>query len=206
MAYEKYVIEDFMSAWFEKNYSVITEEEFKIVYAEYLDTSGLFLSDEFERRAYIQHLHSRINAVRIYVRIQREFLQEFDVPYSLDFERFKFKYGYNLIWKNDKDEFESQLKKVEKREQKFVSTLEEKIKELIEARKSQSNSFEEDEEELDKSLKKGRVSFIRMLNSLSKIGYRIDKKSTTVEELALMIKQQMEESEEYASKTSSFGR
>ena len=59
MAYEKYTIAQFMSAWFKKNYRTISKQEFQIVYSEYLDTSGLFMSEFFEKQGYIQHLNQK---------------------------------------------------------------------------------------------------------------------------------------------------
>lgn len=196
MAYEKWVVEEFMDAWFLKDYSKISKDEFKIVYAEYQDTSGLYLNDDFEKQGYIFHLHSRINYVKIFLRLQREFIQEFDIPFLRDFPKLKDKYGYVLKWTGDKENFEEQLKKIESREIKHHSFLEEKIKEFDDANSKKPEIEVEDDELV---LRKSRISFIRMLNSLGKIGYKLDKKITTVEELSLMIKQQMEEVEQYRS-------
>lgn len=193
MAFEKYVIEDFMSAWFEQDYSKMPREDFETCYAEYLDVSGLFQSEDFERQSYIHHLSQRIERVKMYVKIQREFLAEFGSPYTIDFEEFKDKYGYYIKWNNDKKDFEKQLQKIEKSEQKNIFFLEGKIKELKEFR-AKNKKPEIDQKDKD-SLKKSRQNFIKMLNSLSKIGYNIKRKETFVEELALMIKQQTEENE-----------
>jgi len=192
MAYEKVTIEEFMEAWFEQKNERLSESDFKIVYAEYLDASGLFMSDDFEKRSLIHHLNSRINYVKMFIRLQRDFMKEFDMPFIRDFESFKDTYGYVLKWKGDLKEFESQLKKIETRQIKHDSFLEEKIQELNEHR-AKMQQTKKDEPEVD--LKKSRMSFIRMLNSLGKIGFKIDKKTTTVEELALMIKQQLEEND-----------
>lgn len=197
MAFERYVIDDFMKAWFDKDYSKMPLDDFKIVYAEYLDTSGLFQSEDFERQSFIHHLNQRIERVKMYIRIQREFISEFDMPYILDFDDFRDKYGYVLKWKKDKEDFEKQLEKVEKREHKNITFLESKIKELNEFRNKKSkNEIPEDDE---KSLKKSRHGFIKMLNSLGKMGYEIKRKETYVEELSLMIKQQTEENEQIES-------
>lgn len=198
MAYEKYTILQFQKAWFEEDYSDITKEEFGIVYSEYIDTSGLFMSEDFERQSYIHHLNSRINYVKMFIRLQREFISEFNIPFIRDFEKFKNKYGYNLKWKNDLDDFENQLSRIESREQKNISFLEDKIKELNNFRKENHGGNEVlTDEEKNVRLQKSRKSFIKMINSLGKLGYSIDKKETTVEELSLMIKQQLEESETY---------
>lgn len=196
--YEDYVIRDFKNAWFKKDYSKLSEEDFNIVYAEYQDTSGLFLTDDFERQSTIHHLVSRINYVKIFIRLQREFIIDFGSPFIRDFEHFKQEYGYVLRWENDLEDFEDQLKSVERRELKNESYLESKIKELREFR--EKNQKKERVVEDEDSLKKSRISFMRMINSLGKIGFNIDEDKTTVESLALMIKQQMEEVEEYNSK------
>lgn len=194
MAYENYTIDVFENAWFKKDYSVLSESEFDIVYAEYQDTSGLFLTDDFEKRSYIAHLNQRINYVKIFIRLQREFMKEFGAPFNRDFEMFKHEYGYALKWRNDLDDFEQQLKKVETREGKHISSLEVAMKELNDAKeKSKKNKKQVQEED---SLKTSRLSFIRMRNSLGKVGFQLDKYVTTVEELALMVKQQLEEQEQ----------
>lgn len=186
-----------MEAWFDKNYKHMSKKVFSEVYSEYMDTSGLFLSEDFEKQSFIHHLVSRINYVKIFIRLQREFISSFQMPFIRDFELIKNKYGYVLKWdKENPDviEFEEQLKKIESREIKHHSFLEEKIKELNELRRKNQEG-ESDEEKDEEILKKSRRSFIRMLNSLGKIGFNIDKKKTSVEELSLMIKQQTEENE-----------
>lgn len=183
-----------MEAWFSKNYTNLSEADFKIVYSEYQDASGLFLTEDFEKKSFINHLSQRINYVKLFVRLQREFIAEFEMPFIRDFGKIKEKYGYVVKWKDDIEDFEEQLKKIESREIKNHTFLEEKIKELNESRSK--NQKQEKEDEDDENLKKSRISFIRMLNSLGKIGYKLEKKTTTVEELSLMIKQQLEESED----------
>lgn len=198
MIYENFVIDPFMKAWFNKDYSGMSEDDFDTVYSEYQDTSGLYLTEDFERRSYIHHLNSRINYIKIYIRLQRDFIEEFGKPFIRDFGDLKEKYGYVLTWSEEhphliaveRKKFEMQLRRIEMHEKKFDSTLQTKIKELNESREGKIKNPE------DFDLRKSRVSFIKMLNSLSKIGYSVDRRKTTVEELALMIKQQMEEVEE----------
>lgn len=198
MAYENYNIEQFENAWFKKDYSGMSKEEFDVVYAEYQDTSGLFLTDDFEKQSYIVHLSQRINCVKIFIRLQREFISDFHSPFIRDFAYFKDKYGYALKWIKDEEDFEEQLQKVEKREIKHNTSLEDAIKELNDYRVSKSKGVIPEDD--DVSLRKSRLSFIRMRNSLGKIGYDINKKITTVEEFALMIKQQIEEVEEISNR------
>lgn len=187
--YEDYSIQVFMNAWFKKDYSELSEEDFKIVRAEYEDTSGLYLTQDFEQISYINHISQRINYVKLFVKLQRDFIQEFDIPFLRDFPSFKDKYGYNLKWNDDIEDFEKQLKRVESRELKNDSHLKEKLKEFKDSKKNEPVKEVENED----SIQKSRISFIRMLNSLGKIGYKFDKLLTSVEELSLMIKQQLEE-------------
>lgn len=202
MNYGECNIQQFMNCWFKKDYSEVSLEDFKIIYAEYVDTSGLFMSEDFERQGYINHLSQRINSVKIFIRLQREFIADFNMPFIRDFESFKDKYGYVLKWSGDLMDFKKQLEKVEKREVKHNSFLEEKIKELSDSRKNNQNKTAVDD--VEEKLIKSRTYFIRMLNSLGKIGYKLDKKNTTVEELSLMIKQQMEDTEQKNAPT--YGR
>lgn len=187
MAFENYTIRQFMQAWFNQDTSVMSIEEFDNVYTEYIDVAGLFQSEEFDKVVYIHFLNGRINTVNIFIRLQREFIKEFNIPYIEGFELLKDK-GYILKWNNSIDDFENQLLRIEAQEKRYISELENCIKELIDFRKTKGKSEEE-------PLKKKREGFIRTLNTLGKVGYRIDKDKDTVEDLALMIKQQFEEME-----------
>ncbi len=202
--FENFTVKQFEDAWFKKDHSLISAEDLKIIHAEYLDTSGLFLSDDFEKRSYVLHLNQRINYVQLFVEFQREFLKQFGKPFLRiqDLFTLKSNYGYVLKWKEDADDFESQLEKIELREEKFHSTLAEKLKEIEDDRKKK---YPQAVDEPEEDLKKSRTSWIRMINSLSKIGYKIDKPITTVEELSLMIKQQMEEYDESLKNNSNGG-
>src|SRR6187549_3503438 len=123
MAYENYTVKQFENAWFKKDYSELSKEEFDIAYAEYQDTSGLFMTDDFEKQSYIHHLNARINYVKIFIKLQREFIKEFEMPFIRDFETFKLNYGYVLYWEDDLEDFEDQLKAVERKEGKHVTSL-----------------------------------------------------------------------------------
>ena len=172
---------------FKQDYSEMTKEDFDIVYSEYIDTAGLYESEEFDKMCYINFLHNRNNSLKIGVDLQIKFVNEFGVAYSPAFDFFREK-GHILVWSN-KEDFLAQLKRVELKEAKYISKLETSIKELMDAR-------EKREKEKDKNqIKKinPRENWIRTINSLGKIGYKIDKRSTTVEDFAYMIKQQSEE-------------
>ena len=187
MAYEKYTVKQFEDALFNKDRSVISDEEFKIVYSEYIDTAELFDSEEFTKVSYIHYLNNRINSVKIALRLQREFLNNFGVPNVPEFKFLK-KFGHNLFWDGNETRFEESLKRIESKEFKYMSELEVCIKRLVDSRLKKNNK--------DTSEVLRRESFVRTIISLGKIGYRIDKFVTTVEELAFMIKLQLEELKE----------
>ena len=44
MMCENVVIESFILAWFNKDYSKLSKEDFEKVYAEYIDVAGLYQS------------------------------------------------------------------------------------------------------------------------------------------------------------------
>ncbi len=184
MAFENYTVRQFMNAWFKGDRSIITEEEYNNVYLEYIDAAGLYQSEEFERASTIHYYNNRINSIKIAIRLQKDFINNFEIPYLTGIPFFK-KFGHILYWNNDIQDFILQLDKVEKKEKKYISLLEGKIKELIDE-KAKNNTKEH-------TVKQSRESFIKMLNSLGKIGWKIDNDKTTVEELALMIKQQTED-------------
>jgi len=185
--YEEVTVNQFMRAWFKGERDVLSDEDYATVRQEYLDTAGLYDVDELDRVSYIHFLNNRINSVKIGIRLQREFISHFKEPFKPNFKFFQQK-GHILKWENDLEKFEVLLKKIEKRELKYVAKLEGCLKDMIDKRKKKAEP-----EEVD--LKAQRENFIRTLNSLGKVGYKIDRDETTVEDLALMIKQQTEEVE-----------
>lgn len=192
---EDYFVGQFKQAWFKKDRSVISEEIFPILQAEYLDISGLFLSDDFEKQAQIYNIDRKLSYVKTFIRLQRDYIEVFKMPFQRDFHILKNKYGYVLKWKGDLEDFKSQLLNIERREIKNTSYLDMKIQELKELRAKQGRKTEVTDDDLLNS----RHSFLRMQNSLGKVGYKIDDNSTTVESFALMIKQQLEDQDEIRS-------
>ncbi len=75
----------------------------EIVYIEYIDTVGSYRSDQFDKTAWIKHLEAKINTVSIWIKLQKDFIAEFDKPYI---ERFVFmeEFGYYLDY-TDNDSF-----------------------------------------------------------------------------------------------------
>lgn len=185
--YENITIRQFENALFRNDRTVLNEEQFKEVYTEYIDTAGLYETEEFQKVSYIYYLNNRINSLNIAIRLQLEFLNEFKFPYVENFKFFK-KFGHKLEWKNDHKAFIAQLEKVKLRESKYNTMLESSIKELKLMR-------EKKEKTPEKTSEQTLVSWTRTINSLRKIGWKIDKDTDTVMELAIIIKQQTEETE-----------
>lgn len=185
MAFENYTIKQFMDAWFKDDYSEMSKDEFDLCYSEYVDTTGLFATEMFDKVTYIHFLNNRINSVNLEIKLQKDFLKEFGVPYKEHFEWFLNSFGYDLSW-TDEQSFLKMLDRVEIEDKQYTAELERNIKELKELKRQQDKGEEP-------TKKQSRESFIRTVNSLGKIGYKIDNWKTTVEELSLMIKQQMEE-------------
>lgn len=186
MAYEDITINQFIKAWFKGDRTVMDEPTFQTVYTEYIDTAALYETDEFNQVTYIHYLNNRVNSIKIAIRLQKEFINNFDIPFINDLAFFK-KFGHIVYWNNDKERFLETLDKVENKEKRYISELEKAIKNLKDTRLKKNKG--------ERTVAETRAGFIKTLISLGKIGYKIDRDSTTVEELALMIKQQTEENE-----------
>lgn len=169
-----------MNCWFKEDYTEISKERFEIAYSEYIDASGLYNTKQFQDFAYIHHLNNRISCINISLQVQREFLETFGQPYEDGLDFFK-KYGYTVYWNGNKTEFLSYLDKIQKREKKYTLELQNRLK-LFKDGKIESPKITQT-----------RQDFIRMLTTLNKIGYKIDRNITTVEELAIIIKQDKDE-------------
>lgn len=184
MAFENYTIAQFMDAMFKNDRSVISEEELAIVYEEYIDVAEIYEKEKFENSKYVNFIANRINSVHLSIKLQKEFLEEFGVPFEKELVFFR-KFGYIVRWTN-KEAFLKKLEEIENKEKKYISQLEGRIKEMIE------KDIKREKGEI--TIKQSRGSFIKTINSLNKVGYKIDKNSDTVEDLAYMIKQETEDS------------
>jgi len=177
-----------MNAWFNQEFEEISKEDFDIVYAEYIDVSGLYLSKEFELVAYIAYLKNRIFILKTLIATQRMCIDTFHKPYIEGIELFS-TFGYKVEWDGDEKKFLAKM-------DKMSSVLRSKSTEL------RHKEFEYEQLKAAKKEKapeiQSRHEFIRMLNSFSKYGFSVDKNKTTVEELALMIKQIQDESTKLA--------
>lgn len=188
LTYEDVTIDDYIKAKFKNDFSVIPKEDFDNIEVQYIDTSGLYETEEFSKIAYIHYLNNRKNSISLSIRLQTEFLNVFGKPYIPELVFFK-KFGYNIVWKDSAEIFFNDLKKIQDSEKKYTSRLENEIKELIKLREKKQNSNE--------SVSQTRHDFISTIISLGKIGYKIDKNTTTLEEFSLMIKKQNEEAEAF---------
>jgi len=184
MRCEKVNLNVFIDAWFSHDFTNLSKEDFDIVYSEYIDLTGLYNSKEFELFTYINYLKNRIYTAKTLVWAQLIFFETFKVPYIDGFELFE-RIGHKVKWEEDEKKFISQMNK--------ISSMT-RAKELELRRKEFEFGQLRDAKKEDKPEIQSRHEFIKMLNSFSKEGYRIDREKTTVEELALMIKAVQDES------------
>lgn len=184
MLIENITIDHFMEAWFKKNYEHLSEQDFETAYCEYMDVSGLYKSKQFEKLSYINYLSIRVTSLRTAINVERDFLEATGEPYQDGFFFFK-KYGYKLFWNGNKEQFLEYLSKIEKKEKKFETDLVAKQKVFIAEQQKKVSE--------QKTLMQTRHEFIRNLNVLQKNGYVINRKTTFVEELCLMMKESLED-------------
>jgi len=181
----------FMRCKFDNDYSVLGNEPkdelikaFDNIYTEYIDLCGTYIP-ELDLMKSIKRLECRIQAVHLYLDVceqANERLAGESQKEILDraIGNLK-KNGYSLSYV-DKEDFTKQIKRIRSRESQHIAELDRKNKELSEYRKKNTRNIENN----------SRTDFIRLLNELGKVGYKIDKEKTTVEELALMVKAQSE--------------
>lgn len=182
--YEDYTVIEYMNAAYKGDRSRMDNETFLIVETEFIDTAKMYEEEEFNKVSYIHFLNGRINTIKLSIKLQRDFLDNFDSPYIPGFKKFN-EFGYSLYWKGDNKQFLDRLKVIEGYERRYVTEVENCIKLLIEFRASKNSG--------EQPVKITRQSFIKTVNILGKQGFKIDNYKTSMEELALMIVQQKEE-------------
>jgi len=163
---------------------------FEIIYAEYVDYAGLYVTREFEISGYIESLDKRITTINRFITLQRTFLHEFDVPFIPGFALVK-KYGHRLYWdfnRPDKEAFLKKLQQIQASESRYQAELNKKVNELVELRRKKVNK--------EFTLLESRKQFIMSTNRLQQNKYVIDKDKTTMEELGLMIKDYRDQASE----------
>lgn len=189
MTYEEITIDEFANAKWKGDTSVVSKEDIALIWMRYIEDAKMYDSSDFNKSSYIQLINNKYNSIKIAVSLQINFLDEFEEPYKDNFDLFK-EHGYHLKWKGDKEDFLHQLLMVSKKQRKYVSILEGKIKELEEYRASKKQNKEELTDE------QHRKRFLSMVFSLGKIGWNINLMTTKLEWLVVMICRQIEENEE----------
>lgn len=157
------------------------QQAFEMIYAQHVDLSGLYQTREFEMSAYINSLDNRIRTIDRFIELQLLFMAEFDIPFIPEFGLIK-KYGYSLYWNPEYPDlpgFKRKLDQIKNKETKYKSTLKNKINELVELRRKQVKK--------EHTLLESRKSFLTTINRLQQAKFVIDKNTTTVEDLDLMI-------------------
>ena len=187
MIYEEVIIKDFIDAWFNKKYNKLPKDFFEICYNEYIDTTGLFISEEFDKVGYIHFLNNRIYCIKYMIALHKLYIENLD-ELLLEFIDCFEQYGYFFCGKT-KDEFIIFLSEVEQGEIIQKTYLDAAMKELDSLRKEKKKD--------NRSEQEVRHSFLTMIHSLCKIGYKIDIEKNTVEDLALIVKKQMDEVSKY---------
>lgn len=160
---------------------------FEAIHTEYVDIAGLYQTREFELLAYIDSTDKRIQSVRRFVELQRIFVAEFGLPFLPGFALAK-RFGYTLYWdptRHTTDLFLAKLAQMEGAQHKFEEKVQQKVRELVQLRAQQAAG--------ERTIVESRHAFVTMLNRLRRERYVVERATTTVEELALMIKDQMEQ-------------
>jgi hypothetical protein len=162
-----------------------TDEElkavFELIYAQWIDESGLYQSAEYEKYAYISSLETRNFTIERFVMTQKEFINQFGLPYIPGFEIVK-KYGHKLFYNPESPDIDLFLKKLDQvysKESRYRQELKTKSSELVEMRAKKKNN--------EHSLLQNRKSFISMITKLQQNGYVVEKKSTVMEEVSVML-------------------
>lgn len=180
--YEDVTVKQFKKAWFKGDRSFLNDEDFKNVYTQYVDTSGLYESEEFNKVSYIYLLNNRINTVTLFVKLQKEFIEEFDIPFLPSFAFIKESLGIVFEWRENKQRFIKDLEKALKKENKYKTVIDEEESELLEMRRLKNRK--------EFTLKETEASFNKMIYSLRKQGNPIHLEETNVQELAVIIKEE----------------
>lgn len=193
-------IKKFMEAYYDgKLKSLLTEgnapdeelkEALEIIYAEYVDISMMYQTREFEMNAYIHWVGMRIMTMKNFFELTRAFIREFNLPYLPGFEMIK-QYGHRLYFNPeypDIEGFVNKLDSMEQKEKKWDVIIDVKVKELIAFKKKQINK------ELDPL--QSRKQFLQTIIRLQQKDFVITKTETTMEDLAIMIKEDKDAAED----------
>lgn len=173
----------FMRCLFNKDYEGV--DDWERLYTEYIDLSGMGETRQLELVVAIHNLQTRISFISGFIEFQKTWLLQFGEPFEQGFEDVR-KFGYKLHWEAGyPTQFVDQLQKMETKEKRNIAQLDAEMKELDEFTKTGKH----------KQKASDRADFVRMLNTLGKEGYKIDRDKTDMEELSLMIRQHSEDIE-----------
>lgn len=164
------------------------EQAFEIVYAQYVDLSGLFVTREFDLSAYIHYLDIRITVIKQFVALQRQFVSEFGEPCMSYFHLVK-KYGHSLYWDHKNPNlqlFLEKLNKIEPKEVRYQIELKNKKNELFELHKKRLNQ--------EHTPLESRKQFVTNIVRLQKAGFVINN-DTSMEDVAIAVSDHREASE-----------
>ena len=168
------------------------EECWNLLYTTYVDLSGAADSKEHNLMRALFNIECRLQFINEMLDLQVKCFNEFGQPFLPATLALK-PYGHKIAFNGNAEDFKAQLQRVEMREAKKIAEKDSIIKELNQLRKEgmkASNITTDD-----------RVSFIRLLNSISKHqGYGIDKEKTMADEFALMVKSHKEHFEALTEK------
>lgn len=162
-----------------------TDEEkkqaFSSIYTEFIDTSGLIESADFELLKTIFYLDCRVKKINLLLYIQHESIEKIGMPCIKAFENINI-YGHKLYWDKenpDIEAFQRRLQDIESKERKYRVELEGKTKEFF--------ALKERQVKAGIQVYQKRKDFVRTKNNLQKHGYVIDRDKTMVDEFALML-------------------
>lgn len=173
---------------FEGDYNVLFEnappEAWEAIYAEYIDLSGLAATSEYELIKTVFNLETRLRAVPEYAKVVVGCVNSFGKLYAPAVQKLA-KYGYKVP--DDPQKAVEYLQTALSKEKRFEHDLKAASASLDKLRAMKTEQHND--------VKRQRRQFIQEINSLGTI-YRIDRDKTTVEEYALMKREQMERIQE----------
>lgn len=150
-----------------------THPNWEEIYLEYIDISGIGITQEFDTLLAIHNIQTRINSIPRYVQVQVACWHNFKQLHPIATEKLA-RYGYRMPVGDPLN----YLARIEPKEKRFLHELKQKEQQLAKIRENKTQM---------PNGKKDRIEFIRMLNHLG-TKYRIEREKTTVEELAIMVK------------------
>jgi hypothetical protein len=176
-------VKRFMAAMFNGDYTAIPNWD--ELFTAYIDLSGTSNAQQYQIMVKVHNLQTRLSAIESFINFQKAFFLEFDQPFEPalgDVRRF----GHTINWNpSDPEQFLAQLQRMNTKERRNVAELDSAMKELSAIQKTGTV----------KVTANSRQDFIKQLNALNKAGYTIDRETTDMETLALMIKDYYDEIE-----------